>query len=427
VRYDRGEDENVTEIERLSEVRHRLILRPGRDASVRARHPWVFSGAVDRVESLPGARDGECCDLFDARGEWIARGTLHQSSQIVCRILTWMPGEVIDEPFFERRFEDAMRLRASAIDLTRTNAYRLVNAEGDRLPGLIVDRYGEELVVQSLTAGTSRLQPVWSAALVAVFQPGSIVDKTEHAVRDPALGSRTVGIHGPASLDPIWIYEDGLRFRVNLIAGQKTGFYLDQRENRQLCGRLAKGREVLNAFAYTGAFGIYAARGGATRVVQLESSTWANDEGRLNWEANDLPVDHVEFVREDVFKYLRREGPDFDMIVLDPPPYAKEKGSVERAARAYKDVNLRALRRLRPGGFLLTFSCSQHVDIDLFQKILFGAARDARASCQWLAHLGPGADHPVHLDHPQGEYLKGFLIRLLAREEVARTESQTVD
>ncbi len=412
----------MTGSENPGEVRHRIVLRPGRDASVRARHPWVFSGAVDRVESLPGARDGECCDIVDSGGEWLARGTLHASSQIVCRILTWAPGEAIDERFFRRRFEEAMRLRAATIDLERTDAYRLVNAEGDGLPGLIVDRYGERLVVQSLTAGTSRLQSLWISALVGAFRPAGIVDKTEHAVRDPAVEGRTAELYGPAPTEPVWICENGLRFRVNLLSGQKTGFYLDQRENRELCERLARGREVLNGFAYTGAFGVYAARGGATRVVQVESSAWATDEGRLNWEANGLAPERAEFVRDDVSRHLRREGPDFDLIVLDPPPYAKEKGSVERAARAYKDVNMRALRRLRPGGFLLTFSCSQHVGIDLFQKILFGAARDARASCQWLAHLGPGADHPVHLDHPQGEYLKGFLIRLLQREEGGRVD-----
>lgn len=412
----------MTRSETPGTVRHRLFLRPGRDASVRAHHPWIFSGAVDRVESLPDAADGCCCDIFDAENGWVARGTLHRSSQIICRILTWTEGEEIDESFFRRRFEDAARLRASALDLSRTDAYRLVNAEGDRLPGLIVDRYGRHLVVQSLTAGTMRLQALWVVALRDAFEPESIVDRTEQAIRDPAVEGRTTVLCGEAPADPIWVYENGLKFRVSLMAGQKTGLYLDQRGNRQLCESLSAGREVLNGFAYTGAFGIYACRGGASRVVQIESSAWAVDEGRSGWAANELPADRVEFLREDIFHYLRRDGPDFDLIVLDPPPYAKDKASVERAARAYKDVNLRALRRLRPGGFLLTFSCSQHVGVDLFQKILFGAARDAGVSCQWLSRLGAGADHPVHLDHPQGEYLKGLLIRLVAREGTARTD-----
>jgi len=401
----------------VPEVRHRLFLRPGRDASVRAHHPWVFSGAVDRVESLPGAEDGDCCDVHEAGGEWLARGTLHRSSQIVCRILTWEAGEEINEGFFRERIADAIRLRSEILDLTRTDAYRVVNAEGDRLPGLIVDRYGDHIVVQVLTTGMARLQPIWCAALDSALAPLSIIDRTERAVHDPGMTGRLEALRGTVPTDPVWICENGLKFRVNLITGQKTGFYLDQRENRRLCGSLAAGREVLNGFAYTGAFGAYAGRGGAARVVQLESSAWATDEARTNWEANGLPADRVEYVRDDVFRYLRRESRSFDMIILDPPPYAKDRGSVDRAARAYKDVNLWALRRLRSGGLLLTFSCSQHVGIDLFQKILFGAARDARANCQWLQRLGPGPDHPVHLDQPQGEYLKGFLLRLCSRDD----------
>ena len=193
--------------------------------------------------------------------------------------------------------------------------------------------------------------------------------------------------------------------------GTEDRFYLDQRENRALLGAHASGRDVLNGFAYTGAFGVYAGWGGARCVTQVESSASAIEEARENWSANGLPADAVEFVREDVYKYLRETDREFDVIILDPPPYAKAKGSVDRAARAYKDLNLWALRRLRPGGLLFTFSCSQHMEVDLFQKVLFGAAHDARASCQWLRRLGAGCDHPVHLDHPQGEYLKGFLLR----------------
>jgi 23S rRNA (cytosine1962-C5)-methyltransferase len=216
--------------------------------------------------------------------------------------------------------------------------------------------------------------------------------------------------------EPVWFRENGHRFRVSLGQGQKTGFYLDQRENRQLVASYASGREVLNGFAYSGAFGVYAARGGARSVVQVESSAAALEEAKVHWEANDLEAGSVEFRHEDLSAYLRATDRAFDLIVLDPPPYARQKGSVDRAARAYKDVNLWALKRLRPGGLLFTFSCSQHVSCDLFQKILFGAARDAGASVQWLRRLGAANDHPVHLDHPQGEYLKGFLLRLVERD-----------
>ena len=399
----------------MAEVRHRIILRPGRDASVLARHPWVFSGAAERVESLPDAVDGDLCDVLDAEGGWLARGTLHRSSQILCRILTWRD-EPIDAGFFVRRLEEALAMRTRLLDLSATDAYRLANAEGDRLPGLIIDRYADHVVAQCLTSGMARLEGLWCAALEGLLRPAAIIDRTDRAVRDPGLSGRREALRGSMPEGPIWIREGGLRFRVHLTAGQKTGFYLDQRDNRMLLAAHARDREILNGFAYTGAFGVHAGAGGAAHVVQVESSAPALEEARMNWDANDLSRDRVEYVCEDLFRYLRREDRSFDAIVLDPPPYAKQKGSVERAARAYKDLNLWALRRLRPGGLLFSFSCSQHVGVDLFQKILFGAARDAHASCQWIRRLGPGVDHPVHLDHPQGEYLKGFLLRMVERE-----------
>lgn len=400
----------------MSDVKHRLILKPGRDSSVKARHPWIFSGAAERVESLPDARDGELCDVLADSGTWLARGTLHRSSQILCRILTWKE-EAIDEAFFHGRIATALAARGGHIEPATTNAYRVINAEGDRLPGLIVDRYADYLVVQCLTSGMARMEELWCGALANALSPVAIIDRSERAVRDPALVGRREALRGEVPAEPVWIREDGLRFRVNLMTGQKTGFYLDQRENRILLGSLARGRDVLNGFAYTGAFGIHAARGGAKSVIQLESSAVAMEEARVHWEANELPPERVEYIHDDLSRYLRQSEREFDAIVVDPPPYAKDRGSVDRAARAYKDVNLWALRRLRPGGLLFSFSCSQHVGVDLLQKILFGAARDAGASVQWLRRLGAGADHPVHLDHPQGEYLKGFLLRLIERGE----------
>lgn len=402
----------------MSRVRHRLILRPGREASVAGRHPWIFSGAVERVESLPDAVDGDLCDLMDSKGRWLARGTLHRSSQIVCRILTFRD-EPIDAGFFRRRLEEAEALRRVWIDPERTDSYRLVNAEADRLPGLIVDRYADCLVTQCLTSGMDRLTELWCEALDDLFRPRVIVDRRDRATRDAALAGRREAIRGTMPGGPVWIREEGLRFRVSLDLGQKTGFYLDQRENRSLVRSLAAGRRVLNGFAYTGGFGVFAGAGGASRVVQVESSPWALEEARVHWRENGLDEERVGFVREDLFRFLRSTEESYDLIVLDPPPYAKDRGSVDRAARAYKDLNLWGLRRLRPGGLLLTFSCSQHIGPDLFQKILFGAALDARASCQWIRRLGPAADHPVHLDHPQGEYLKGFMLRLIERDDAA--------
>ena len=409
----------------MLKVMHRLVLKPGRESSVLGRHPWIFSGAAERVESLPDAQDGDPCDIHDASGSWLARGTLHRSSQILCRVLTWRD-EPIDADFFARRIEAAWTARREHIDLSTTDAYRVVNAEGDRLPGLIVDRYADHLVVQCLTSGMTRMESLWCAALMRILTPAAIIDRSDRAVRDPAMAGRREALRGEIPSEPVWIREDGLRFRVHLMQGQKTGFYLDQRDNRRVLGGLAGERDVLNGFAYTGAFGIHAGRGGARAVVQVESSATAIEEARVHWEANGLPAERVEHVQGDLFRYLRNTDREFDAIVADPPPYAKDRGSVERAARAYKDLNLWALRRLRPGGLLFTFSCSQHVGIDLFQKILFGAARDAGASVQWLRRLGAAADHPVHLDHPQGEYLKGFLLRLIEREET-RPPARRID
>ncbi|MDM7914484.1 MAG: 23S rRNA (cytosine(1962)-C(5))-methyltransferase RlmI, partial [Candidatus Eisenbacteria bacterium] len=228
------------------EPRHSIRLKPGRDASVRARHPWIFSGAVAEVASLPDAQDGDVCDVRSDAGEWLARGTLHRSSQILCRILTWRE-EPIDTAFFLGRFAEAARLRAEMADLEGTDAFRVVNAEGDRLPGLIVDRYGEHLVVQALTTGMLRLQPAWLAALEESFAPASVVDRTEGAVRDPAMYGRRAVLSGDPPPDGMLsIREAGIRFRVSLLSGQKTGFYLDQRPNRLRLGQLARGREVLN-------------------------------------------------------------------------------------------------------------------------------------------------------------------------------------
>lgn len=401
----------------MGDVGHRVFLKRGREQAVLARHPWVFSGAVERAESLPDARDGELCDLFDSSETWLARGTLHKSSQIVCRILTWKKEEEIDAAFFRTRCSEALEMRRSMIDHSKTDSYRLINAEADRLPGLIVDRYANALVTQTLTTGMVRFREEWCSALEELLSPEVIVDRSERARRDPGLSGDGGVLKGTLPSEPIWIRENDLRFRLSLTQGQKTGFYLDQRENRMLLGSLVKDKEVLNGFAYTGSFGVYAGRAGASHVVQVEASEAALAEAEVNWKENGLEETAVDHVQDDIFSYLRGTDRSFDAIVLDPPPYAKQKGNVDRAARAYKDVNLWAMKRLRPGGFLFTFSCSQHVSAELFQKILFGAARDAGASLQWLRRLGAGCDHPVHLDHPQGEYLKGFLLRMIEREQ----------
>jgi len=391
---------------------YRVWLRPERERSLLKHHPWVYSGAIERIEALPESAPGGLGEVYGADGRWLATAMIQPDATLAARVLRFERGP-IDEEWFRALFTRAVALRELVIP-PETDAYRLVHAEGDGLPGLIVDRYGEVLVVQRLTAGIERLTPLWLPALVALARPRGIIARGE-SFRAPAGGQALPApLWGEAPAPRTLIRERGIRFAADLATGQKTGFFLDQRENRASVGALARGLRVLNAFAYTNAFGVYAALGGATDVVAVETSGSANELARENWALNDLAPQRLHLVREPVQQVLRADRDRYGLIVLDPPAFAKEHGQVERAARAYKDVNLHALRRLAPGGLLATFSCSQHVGVDLFQKILFGAALDARVPVQWLARWGAGPDHPVSLDHPQGEYLKGFLLRSLA-------------
>jgi 23S rRNA (cytosine1962-C5)-methyltransferase len=375
---------------------------------VRRRHPWVYSGAVERLEGLAQARPGGLGEIVSAAGEWLATGIIDPEAALVARILRFEPG-AIDAAWFADRLAAALALRAAVIP-PQTDAYRVIHAEGDGVPGLIVDRYADYLVVQVLATGIARLEALWLPALAAGLRPRGIVVRAGGPGTGGPPGSPGRIAWGAAPPEELLVSEHGLRFRVDLVAGQKTGFYLDQRENRRRLAPLARGRRMLNAFAYTNAFGVYAGRAGARQVVAVETSERALALARENWALNALAGERLELVREPVQRYLRREGESFGLIVLDPPAFAKERAQRERAARAYKDLNLWALRRLAPGGWLATFSCSQQIDAALFQKILFGAALDARRPVQWVARWGAGADHPVSLDHPQGEYLTGYLL-----------------
>ena len=394
------------------EPRFRLRLRRGRDRSVELRHPWLFSGAVEEIEALPDAVPGDVGDVLSADGRFLARGTVHPESQIVCRLLTWTD-ESIDEAFFDARIARAIELRRDLLSSTRTNACRLVNAEGDELPGFVVDRYHQYLVVQTLSAGMARAQNLWLAVLVDRMKPLGILERGDHSAREEVGTEPGQVLHGLVPNDPLLIHENGLSFRVDLFGGQKTGFYLDQRESRALLGGDCEDARVLNLFGYTGGFSVYAGDGGATEVVQVETSAPARELAAENWALNGLTARSLQLVDQDAFRYVRETTETFDRIVLDPPPLARSRSSLDNALRAYKDLHLWALCRTRPGAEIFTFSCSQQVSPDLFQKVVFGAAHDVGASVQWIARLGAGRDHPVHLNHPQGEYLKGLHLRVL--------------
>jgi len=391
----------------------KVILKPGKDKPVRGRHPWVFSGAIQRVEGK--ALDGSVVEVQAADGRWLARGYLNRRSQIAVRLLTWDEGEAIDGDFWARRLRRAIAARQTLTDEARTTAYRLVYAESDGLPSLIVDRYGDFLVLQSLTLGMEQQKPLLVRLLTDLLHPRGIYERSDVEVRRKEGLPETAGVlFGEAPPDLLEVAENDRRFLVDVKHGHKTGFYLDQRENRRRVAAYCPGREVLDAFAYTGGFGVYAATAGASRVISVEASKEALGLAQRNFALNGLDVAAHEFVLGDVFEVLRgyrQAGRQFDVVILDPPKFAAAAGQVTGALRGYKDVNLLGMQLLRPGGVLATFSCSGLVGADLFQQVVWEASVDAGRDVQVIERLTQAPDHPVLLSFPEGEYLKGLICR----------------
>lgn len=389
-------------------------LKKGRERAILRRHPWIFSGSVARVEGDP--TDGDIVEVRGADGEWLARGYLNRRSQIQVRLLTWDQAESVDGEFWRRRVERAIAGRAALADTLDTNAYRLIHAESDGLPGLIVDRYGDFLVVQFLALGVDRRREAIVSALDEFLSPRGIYERSDVDVRQKeGLEERSGTLLGQEPPQCVDFMENGCHFRGDLRGGQKTGFYLDQRENRARLPSFCSGADVLDGFSYTGAFAVYAALGGAARVTLVDSSAPALALARDNLALNGHDPEAHEFVEGSVFDVLREyrnRDRDFDVIVLDPPSFAPTPRLAERAARAYKDINLLAFKLLRPGGMLFSTSCSGGVSAELFQKILFGAALDAERDAQIIGYLRQGADHPVALTFPEGAYLKGLICRV---------------
>ena len=388
----------------------RIILKKGREVPVLRGHPWIFSGAIDQTEGNADAAG--IADVFDCERNWIARGLFSPKSQIRIRILTWQKEE-IDGDFFSRRISRALSIRESILSGV-TNAYRVLNGEGDFLPGLIVDRYSEFLVCQIFTAGMDGFKPLIVDALSNLLAAKGIFEKSEGRVRDEEGIEPSVGVlAGEPPPELIAIEENGFKFVVDVRRGQKTGFFLDQRDSRAMLSTIARDKTILNCFSYSGAFSIYALGGGAKEVVSLDSSRPALELAERNLILNGFPIDGSELLKGDAFTYLKEGDSAFDIIVLDPPSLARKRSDIDAATGGYKFLNLHALRQVKPGGFLLTFSCSQHLSIDLFQKVVFGAAVDARRKVTILKRLGQPIDHPVSLHHPEGEYLKGLVLRVL--------------
>ena len=387
-----------------------VILKQGREKSLLRRHPWIFSGAIHHIDDEPAS--GGTVDLLSFNQQFLARASYSPHSQIRARVWAFKD-EPVDKEFFRKRIRASLATRYELQVEHNINAARLVYAESDHLPGFIVDRYGDVLVLQSLTAGSEYWKETIADLLIEETGLENIYERSDADVRELEGLEKKVGIlRGTIPQPQLTIYEHGLKFLINIEHGHKTGFYLDQSRNRLRVRELAQDKDILDCFCYTGGFTVNALAGGAKSVLSVDSSEEALALAKENIALNALPVDKANFIEGDVFQLLRKfrdENRSFDMIILDPPKFAPTAAQAERAARGYKDINLLAFKLLRPGGILVTFSCSGGIDAGLFQKIIAGAALDANVDAQIVEHLSQGADHPVLLNFPEGAYLKGLI------------------
>lgn len=391
---------------------HRLVLKPGRERSLHQRHPWIFSGAIAQVAGEPQA--GETVDVVDARGAFLARAAFSPASQIRARVWTFDESEVIDRAFFMRRLARALEARrALGLDAT-DGACRLVFAEADGFPGLVVDRYARYLVCQFLSTGPERWRDTIVECLAEQLAPEGIFERSEASGRrKEGLASRQGVLLGTVP-PSITIVQGDVRFEIDVVHGQKTGAYLDQHRNRERVAALAAGADVLDAFAYGGGFALTCLAAGARAATLIDSSKDALQLARRNADLNGA-TDACDFIAANVFDTLRAlgdAGRRFDLVILDPPKFVHTAAQIKSGSRGYKDINWQGLKLVAPGGVLATFSCSGHVDAALFRKIVAGAAVDADRSVQIIEQLGQPADHPIALAFPEGEYLKGLILRV---------------
>ncbi len=391
----------------------RLILKPGREKSLKRRHPWIFSGAVARLEGSP--QSGDTVEVRSADGAVLAVAAYSPQSQIAARVWDWR-ARTIAPDFFQQRVCRAARARAQLLASGLTNAARLIHGESDGLPGVIADQYGDTVVVQLLSAGAERWRDDIADALMS--QPGvaRVWERSDADVRGlEGLPPRSGLLRGATLAAPLIVHEHGLQFKVEIEAGHKTGYYLDQRDNHLFLKNISNGCAVLDCFCYSGGFALHAVAGHAKSVTAIDSSGPALAGARDNVTLNHFHLPPVEWIEGDVFQTLRQfrdSGRCFDIIVLDPPKLAPTAAHAEKAARAYKDANLLGFKLLNPGGLLLTYSCSGGVSADLFQKIVAGAALDAGVDARIEAWHHAASDHPVLLNFPEGEYLKGLVCRV---------------
>jgi 23S rRNA (cytosine1962-C5)-methyltransferase len=390
-----------------------IILNARREKSIQRRHPWIFSGAIARTDGTPAA--GETVDIRSSDGTLLGKGAYSPSSKIRVRVWTFDPDEDVTEVFFRHRLERAIRARTPLLNAENT-ACRLVHAESDGLPGVIIDRYGEYIVGQFLTTGAEYWKPTIVSLLDALVPNRGIYERSDADVRKKeGLPPQSGILSGAMPPDLVEIREGGNRFFVDVRHGHKTGFYLDQRDNRDAVTPYATGAEVLNCFSYTGGFGVAALKAGAISLVNVDASAEALSLARHNIEANVPEATGVQYLLGDVFTVLREyrdQNRRFDLIILDPPKFAESRQHLEKAARGYKDINLLAFKLLRPGGVLMSFSCSGLMTPDLFEKTIAWSALDAGREAQILRRLAASSDHPTALSFPEGSYLKGLICRV---------------
>lgn len=387
-----------------------VTLAKDREKALQRRHPWIFSKAVHAVKGTPNAGDTVDVVSFDQR--WLCRASYSPKSQIRLRVWSNDGNELIDADFFQRRIVKAAALRDQLFAKQDTSGYRLVAAESDALPGITIDRYAGVLVCQFLSAGAEANKKHIVAALVALYPDCSIYERSDVDVRKKeGLAPHSGWLHNPLDSTEVAIREHGMTVLVDVAAGHKTGFYLDQRDNRSKVRALAHGKTVLNCFSYTGTFGVAALQGGARHVTNVDMSDTALALSERHIELNGLNRDQVSHVKQDVFQLLRqykKEGKQFDLLILDPPKFADNKSQLMGACRGYKDINRVAMQLVKPGGLLLTFSCSGLMDDSLFQKVVADAALDANRECLFIERLHQASDHPVASYYPEGHYLKGL-------------------
>ena len=387
-----------------------VILQKGRDKNVRARHPWVFSGAIQEVKGQP--QSGETVEVRAAHGDLLGLGAWSPQSQIQVRM--WSVGKaLIDREFFAGRIRHALQQREQLGITSRNTAYRVLNAESDGLPGVVVDKVGEWLIMQCLTAGAEYWKGMLAELLMEIIPCKGVYERSDVDVRKKEGLQQTTGLlqgeMPPAHID---ILEEGRQYRVDVLGGHKTGFYLDQRDNRSLLQQYAAGKTVLNCFSYTGGFSIAALQGGAEKAINIDASQPALELAAQSAALNGLDAGRMESINGDVFQLLRQyrdAGREFDIVVLDPPKFAENRKQLEKAARGYKDINLLGFKLLRPGGLLFTFSCSGLMDSSLFQKIVADAAVDAGCDASFIHRMDQATDHPTRLSFPEGYYLKGLV------------------